>query len=146
MIPTEAAIAALQQHDQLFHRQMQQLRQQQASQQQLLQQQYNLQRQLLLENQDKQLKSHLLDYLDQHKRMEGVIAMSSGIPGQEAVSGKRPQDAKNVDNNNKKTDVKQRLQARKYHNFSNNSCATFRFAAVIWDGRLIIRRFVGFPE
>ena len=67
-VSTEAAITALGQHDQLFHRQVRvktsfqlyennsnhqvlQLRHQQAAQQQLLQQQFQMQRQLLLDSQ-----------------------------------------------------------------------------------------------
>ena len=56
----------------------------------MLQQQYNLQRQILLENQDKTLKSHFMDFMDQHKRLE-------------EMSAKQEQEVK-------KTDVKHRLQ------------------------------------
>ena len=117
-VSTEAAITALGQHDQLFHRQVGsdcdvysfysdlqvlQLRHQQAAQQQLLQQQFQMQRQLLLDSQvptlvtchlttnthqEKAMKSHLLEYLDQHRRLE------------ESVTPKK----------NEKSDVKSRLQ------------------------------------
>jgi len=73
-VSTEAAITALGQHDQLFHRQVLQLRHQQAAQQQLLQQQFQMQRQLLLDSQEKAMKSHLLEYLDQHRRLEESVA------------------------------------------------------------------------
>ena len=42
--------------------------------QQLLQQQYNRQRAMLLENQEKALKSQFLDYMEQHKRFEELKA------------------------------------------------------------------------
>ena len=42
--------------------------------QQLLQQQYNRQRAMLLENQEKALKTHFLDYLEQHKRLDELKA------------------------------------------------------------------------
>ena len=66
----------------------------QAAQQQLLQQQFNLQRQILIENQEKALKTHLLEYLDQHRRLE------------EAVAGRHGE----VEKPTKKSDVKHKLQ------------------------------------
>ena len=71
-----------------FDLQVLQLRHQQAAQQQLLQQQFQMQRQLLLDSQEKAMKSHLLEYLDQHRRLE------------ESVTPKK----------NEKSDVKSRLQ------------------------------------
>lgn len=52
---------------------MLQLRHQQAAQQQLLQQQFQVQRQLLLDSQERAMKSHLLEYLEQHRRLEETV-------------------------------------------------------------------------
>ena len=61
-----------------------------AVQQQLLQQQFNMQRQILLENQEKALKHQFTEYMDQHKRLEDL-------------NGRHETE-------NKKSDVKHRLQ------------------------------------
>jgi len=106
-LPVETTGLALHQHDQIFYRQIMQLRQQQAAQQQLLQQQFNLQRQLLLDSQEKTLKSHFMDYLEQHKRLE-------------EVNNKQ-------DSEKKKSDVKHRLQEfvlHKKHREMMNSGST----------------------
>ena len=118
VISTESAIAALEQHDQLFHRQVMQLRQQQvksvkwtelldrfiencetfqAAEQLLLTQQFNFQRQLLLDNQEKALKKHLIEYLDQHRKLEDVVG------GKPPVAESEPKPIK-------KSDVKHKLQ------------------------------------
>ena len=39
----------------------------------MLTQQFNLQKQLLLDNQEKALKKHLIEYLDQHRRLEDAV-------------------------------------------------------------------------
>ena len=96
-ISTEAAIAALEQHDQLFHRQVLQLRQQQAAEQLLLTQQFNFQRQLLLDNQEKALKKHLVEYMDQHKKLEDAVGGKSAADNAESKPVK-------------KSDVKHKLQ------------------------------------
>ena len=61
-----------------------------AVQQQLLQHQFNMQRQILLENQEKVLKSQFMEYMDQHKRLE-------------ELNGRQEAETK-------KSDVKHRLQ------------------------------------
>jgi len=100
--PPEMSMAALEQHDHLFHRQILQLRQQQAAQQQLLQQQFNLQRQLLLENQEKALKSHFLEYLDHHRRLEELVGHQQ--------HHHHHQQQQQQQQDSKRSDVKHKLQ------------------------------------
>jgi hypothetical protein len=97
-------MAALEQHDHLFHRQILQLRQQQAAQQQLLQQQFNLQRQLLLENQEKALKSHFMEYLDHHRRLEELVGH------QQQHHHHHLQQQQQQQQETKRSDVKHKLQ------------------------------------
>jgi len=98
-------MAALEQHDHLFHRQILQLRQQQAAQQQLLQQQFNLQRQLLLENQEKALKSHFMEYLDHHRRLEELVGHQ-----QQHHHHHLQQQQQQQQQETKRSDVKHKLQ------------------------------------
>ena len=63
----------------------------------LLTQQFNLQRQLLIDNQEKALKKHLLEYLDQHRKLEDVVAGKNPAADSEAKA-------------TKKSDVKHKLQ------------------------------------
>lgn len=74
----------------------------QAAEQLLLTQQFNLQKQLLLDNQEKALQKHLIEYLDQHRRLEDAV-------------GSRKQQNKASESSEarvpvKKSDVKHKLQ------------------------------------
>ena len=69
----------------------------------MLTQQFNLQRQLLLENQEKALKKHLIEYLDQHRKLEDAVG-SKPQPGPAHLQGES--EGKPA----KKSDVKHKLQ------------------------------------
>ena len=69
----------------------------------MLTQQFNLQKQLLLDNQEKALKKHLIEYLDQHRRLEDAVGTKKQPQSAASESSEARSPAK-------KSDVKHKLQ------------------------------------